>query len=482
MYGAACKPNDVVVTRDIADAEQIVLRRPGSDVTVRLTADLSRTWESWPGSGDAHEALASHLCRNGVALSAGDDPPAMTPSVYDHAVARIATKDVRFYHESADLVVLFNTARMARNNPLLALTPYGSLCWRGIESGWTIGRIRADAIRVFGIDEVLPFLGRLAHLGFIELAGVRNEGTPGIGEIPAPEVQWLLPQSAQPWYLLWELGTACDLRCAGCYQESFLSAGPPTQVMLDRASEIVGSGVFYVTLLGGEPLLRKDLDDVIGYLRAYDIFVKVITNGQKLTPARASRMDAAGLNHLEVSFDGLSAIHHERLRGAATFDRAKVAVRNAQDAGIPRVGIVVTANSINFHDMQRLPEFMRALAVTECYVSLFKRTGKYGATAPVHPLTPDQERGLRQLQSEWAGTHPDLTITVPARCSCARTSAVLGVAGDLRPCTFAYPAEKVGGVEAGWAAFRLGAVREGALGYCSEDSGLTASREQARTN
>jgi MoaA/NifB/PqqE/SkfB family radical SAM enzyme len=170
------------------------------------------------------------------------------------------------------------------------------------------------------------------------------------------------------------------------------------------------------------------------------------------------------------------------LRGAATFDRAKVAVRNAQDAGIPRVGIVVTANSINFHDMQRLPEFMRALAVTECYVSLFKRTGKYGATAPVHPLTPDQERGLRQLQSEWAGTHPDLTITVPARCSCARTSAVLGVAGDLRPCTFAYPAEKVGGVEAGWAAFRLGAVREGALGYCSEDSGLTASREQARTN
>ncbi|HEX3525880.1 MAG TPA: radical SAM protein [Thermoanaerobaculia bacterium] len=259
---------------------------------------------------------------------------APAPSAFDRLQPRIAGPWVKAHAESDDLIILFHSDAMQRNNPLVALSPYASLIWRSISSNATVGEMRRDALRCFGGDEVLPLLRRFSDLEFLQ-------PLPGLGEvplgperiakeIPAPEVQFLLPHAAVPWYCLWEVTTLCNLRCRVCYLREFSTQGPALSSALAIVRQIVDAGVFYVCLLGGEPLLRRDLEEIIGALRAAHVFVKVITNGFPLDARRARTLAASGLNQIEVSFDGLTATSHDLSRGDGMFRKAHLLVRPDQ--------------------------------------------------------------------------------------------------------------------------------------------------------
>ncbi len=360
----------------------------------------------------------------------------------DARIPRVSQRGVKWYAESPDLHILFNTRRMERNNPLLALGAYGSLCWRGVLAGWTVGKIRREAQRAFGQDEVIAFLKHLMATGMIEndveIAATSCPPERLVKEYPAPEVQFRLAHAAIPWYCLWEVNTRCNLRCRVCYLPHFNGAGPDLERALELAQQIVDAGIFYVCLLGGEPLLRDDLEAIIERLRSAGVFAKVITNGLLLSPARAESLNAAGLNQIEISFDGLTAAGHEASRGVGTFAQARRAVREARTAGIPRVAAVWTLHSGNVDELDLLPSFLTDLGLRECYVSPFKKTGRNGSRAPFEPPSGGQLSAMRQRLGEWRQAFPELEITLLPGCSCGRTSIVVGDDGDLRLCSFSH--------------------------------------------
>ena len=71
-----------------------------------------------------------------------------------------------------------------------------------------------------------------------------------------------------------------------------------------------------VSLTGGEPLLRKDLTDIIASLRQNlgFLFISLITNGALLTKERGVELWKAGLDELSISLDYLDE-RHDRERG-----------------------------------------------------------------------------------------------------------------------------------------------------------------------
>jgi MoaA/NifB/PqqE/SkfB family radical SAM enzyme len=362
---------------------------------------------------------------------------------------------------------------MAQNNPLLVLGPYGSLCWRGVISGWSIGQIRLEALRVFGQDEVLPFLKRLVSLGFLtNVAGLDHIRVPREKikkEFHAPEIQSRLALAAVPWYCLWEICTACDLRCKTCYLPHFCSAGPSTANALRVAQQIIDAGIFYACIMGGEPLLRRDLERIVQRMRAAGLFVKVISNGQKLTHHRAKALVEADLNEIEISFDGLCQRTHDFSRGQGTYVQARRAVRNAQKAGIPRVAMVWTLHSSNVRELDMLPQFMRGLAIHECYLSLFRKTGQLAAQGPFYPVDVASIEAIRERLVTWNAAFPELTIVLPSKCSCGRTSMVIGYNGDVRVCSFLY--EAIGNIDRDrlvdiWRSLARRCLEPGPLGYC----------------
>jgi cyclic pyranopterin phosphate synthase len=122
----------------------------------------------------------------------------------------------------------------------------------------------------------------------------------------------------------------CNLRCTYCMPKdrSGLSFLPNAQLLsFGEIGRMVAAlstlGLRKVKLTGGEPLLRPNLPDLVGQLRAAhpDLEINLITNGV-LLPALAPALRAAGLTRLTISLDGLRPQHLHAMSG-----RGEVAAR-----------------------------------------------------------------------------------------------------------------------------------------------------------
>ncbi|WP_028350254.1 radical SAM protein [Bradyrhizobium murdochi] len=84
--------------------------------------------------------------------------------------------------------------------------------------------------------------------------------------------------------VLWELTSACNLKCDFCLVE-IKRRHLPLARALEIADDLIAVRVDKVLLSGGEPLLYPGIENVIRHLVAHDILVKLLTNGTVEHPA-----------------------------------------------------------------------------------------------------------------------------------------------------------------------------------------------------
>ena len=83
-------------------------------------------------------------------------------------------------------------------------------------------------------------------------------------------------------YIEWLITSLCQCRCIYCRHEKYkLGANPElsTEEALNVIKQMADMGVVYVTLSGGEPLIRKDIFKIINELYQHDIEIRLDTNG-----------------------------------------------------------------------------------------------------------------------------------------------------------------------------------------------------------
>lgn len=111
----------------------------------------------------------------------------------------------------------------------------------------------------------------------------------------------------------------CNSRCAYC--DSWQTGrqvfqGPTIDDIVRLAKSAKQLGVREVSISGGEPLIRNDLEDIIAILsKAFKVVLT--TNGILLTRERVTRLVNSGLNVLILSLDSLNAGIYQRLRGVS---------------------------------------------------------------------------------------------------------------------------------------------------------------------
>jgi MoaA/NifB/PqqE/SkfB family radical SAM enzyme len=98
----------------------------------------------------------------------------------------------------------------------------------------------------------------------------------------------------------------CNLACKYCNEYDKVSQPVPLETMKRRIDHLAKLGTNIVTISGGEPLLHPDLDEIIRHMRKYPIIAGMITNGYLLTADRIKRLNAAGLDHLQISIDNVN--------------------------------------------------------------------------------------------------------------------------------------------------------------------------------
>jgi MoaA/NifB/PqqE/SkfB family radical SAM enzyme len=97
----------------------------------------------------------------------------------------------------------------------------------------------------------------------------------------------------------------CNLSCTYCNEFDKSSSPVLLFDLFSRIDWLAALGTTIITISGGEPLLHPGLDQVIRYIRRRGIIAGIITNGYLLSPSRVEQLNAAGLDHMQISIDNL---------------------------------------------------------------------------------------------------------------------------------------------------------------------------------
>jgi radical SAM protein with 4Fe4S-binding SPASM domain len=146
---------------------------------------------------------------------------------------------------------------------------------------------------------------------------------------------------ATPNLISWNLTRRCNLACGHCYLDAVQrksEAGDElsfTEVarVVDEIAELASGAMLVLT--GGEPLLRRDLDDIVARAAAAGLMPVIGTNGMLLDDSRAQRLRKAGAVGAGISLDSVTPEFHDRLRGhAGAWAGAMAGMKAAKDAGL----------------------------------------------------------------------------------------------------------------------------------------------------
>ena len=137
------------------------------------------------------------------------------------------------------------------------------------------------------------------------------------------------PHIAPPLWLLAELTYRCPLHCPFCYNPVDYARDRTelsTEQWIDVMRQARRLGAAQRGVSGGEPLLRDDLEDLVGEGRRLGFYTNLITSGIGLTEARLARMKELGLDHIQLSFQDSTREMNDFLSSTKTFDlKARVA-------------------------------------------------------------------------------------------------------------------------------------------------------------
>ena len=139
-----------------------------------------------------------------------------------------------------------------------------------------------------------------------------------------------------PTTLLAELTHRCPLHCPYCSNpldliraESELATEDWKRVFTE-AREL---GVLQLGLSGGEPLLRKDLEELAAHARSEGLYSTLVTSGLGLTRARAERLKEGGLEHIQISIQDSDPTVAEHIAGVRSVKHKQTAAAIVRELG-----------------------------------------------------------------------------------------------------------------------------------------------------
>jgi radical SAM protein with 4Fe4S-binding SPASM domain len=241
---------------------------------------------------------------------------------------------------------------------------------------------------------------------------------------------------------------ACNLACAHCYQAEHTGDALTTTELLDLWRQMADLGVTHLVLGGGEPLVRRDLCELVDAARRLGFATELYTNATLVDAPKARALKDAGLTQATVSLHGEAANHDALARMPGAFDRVLRGVGHLEAAGL-RTVVRSTATRTNRRDLPLLALRFAGRALTSyggASPHLYARDDGDDSPVRLH-LREEEERDLERARVDAWGPdelRAELDYLAKARatpdaghhpCQAARTAFALLPNGDVAPCT-----------------------------------------------
>ncbi|MEU3622507.1 radical SAM protein [Amycolatopsis coloradensis] len=206
-----------------------------------------------------------------------------------------------------------------------------------------------------------------------------------------PEIHPAAVQTKVPISVCWSPLVRCNLACPYCLDDkAVLELGRAERYRI--ANLLADSQVLGVDISGGEPLLLRDLPDLIDVLVAGGRAVSVTTNGTHL--ARRAEALATRVDAIRISLDGPDAERHDRWRGAGSFDHAIAGIREAIAQDIPTQIQAVLLRSTDQASIRAMADLAATLGVSGVTFLQMLPIGDGAALADDEQLTDNEALAL----------------------------------------------------------------------------------------
>jgi radical SAM protein with 4Fe4S-binding SPASM domain len=237
-----------------------------------------------------------------------------------------------------------------------------------------------------------------------------------------------------PFHLVLESGNVCNLRCPLCPTPHREQRIPKGMLTLENTKKIIDQFPMLIHLnlsLWGEPLLNRDIFDIIGYAKQKGIEVLIQSNLNRLDQDMAQMLIDSRLDILQISLDGASQKTYEKYRIGGDFEKVMKNIKllrhlqNSQKKRYPVIIWKMVVNRYNEHEIEKAKAWAEDLGVDFKLVEIY--------TPP--QLAADWKPQKELETSEY--THTDEVES----CYSLWQVATVNFNGDVIPCCSEFSGE-----------------------------------------
>ncbi|SFJ33808.1 pyrroloquinoline quinone biosynthesis protein E [Amycolatopsis sacchari] len=256
----------------------------------------------------------------------------------------------------------------------------------------------------------------------------------------------------RPFGLVAELTYRCPLACAYCSNPVELAAYREelgTRDWLRVLTEAAELGVLQCHFSGGEPLLRRDLADLVAHAHGLGLYTNLVTSAVGLSRRRADQLRASGLDHVQISIQADEPGLSDRIAGTPSFERKVEAARVVKELGWPlTLNVVLHRGNIDrvagvLRCAERLEADRVELANTQYYGWAWRNRA---ALLPSRAQLDRAEEQVRAARTRLAGRMeilyvlPDYYSRYPKPCmgGWGKRQLIVTPNGDVLPCLAAH--------------------------------------------
>jgi len=168
-------------------------------------------------------------------------------------------------------------------------------------------------------------------------------------------------------FIQWDSTNDCNLECSHCYHnregkghknhiqdENIMNFKEVISIINDlnetgKRWEMIPR--FQIS--GGEPLMRRDLYNILDYTKKIGMETRLLTNGTLITNKKAEKLYDKGIRRLQISIDGNRERHNFIRRKPFAYDKAMEGIRNCANNRID-VTVSMTAMQSNKNDLEEV--------------------------------------------------------------------------------------------------------------------------------
>jgi AdoMet-dependent heme synthase len=155
----------------------------------------------------------------------------------------------------------------------------------------------------------------------------------------------------------------CNERCVHCYLDHDGKGEMSTEEIKDTLRQLAEHGTFFLTISGGEPLLRRDCLEILDYARSLRFSIKLKTNAVMIGAKEAARLRQIGIESVQVSlYSHRPEVHDAITKLPGSFRRTTDGIRHLKASGL-KVSVTDVLMKYNNQDAMAVKRLAKELGV-----------------------------------------------------------------------------------------------------------------------